>query len=120
MWLFSKVKKFIQTHFTFSVLNHRKQIGKQRTQLLNTQQKLWVYFSITPLFIFFEKIKSRNSYTEQKCRNSVVLKLSTTIPERIERKNVQKDLNQNDYSLFVPYSLINKKKRSHLFFFHTN
>ena len=117
MWFFSKVKKFIQAYFIFSILKHRRQIHKQRVHFLNNRQKLWFYFSLIPFFVFFEKVKVNNPYAERQRKNSFVIRPLTNIPKRIKGKYIQRNINQNNYLFPIPYRLINKKKRSN-FFFH--
>lgn len=122
MWLFSKVKNFIQINFTFFfTLNHWAQVNKKRIQqILNGQQKLWVYFSLIPLFVFFEKAKVSNPYGKRKCKSFFKFKPLATIPKRIKGKKIRKHIDWDNCIFFVPFHLnINKKKRRFFFFFYT-
>lgn len=117
MWLFFKVKKLIQTHFTFSILKHRKQMHKRRVQFLDSRQRIWVYFSLIPLFIFFEKAKTANPYDRNRSKSFLIFKPSINVPKRVERKYIRKSVDQNNYIFSVSCRLINKKKKEVTSFF---
>jgi hypothetical protein len=120
MWLFSKVKNFIQINFAFfSILNYWTQINKKRIQqVLNSQQKLWAYFSLIPLFfVFFEKVKASNPYNKK--RSFFKVKPLINIPERVESKKTRKCIDRHNCTFSVPSHLnVNKKKKEGLSFFY--
>jgi hypothetical protein len=122
MWLFSKVKNFIQINFAFfSILNYWTQINKKRIQqVLNSQQKLWAYFSLIPLFfVFFEKVKASNPYNKK--RSFFKVKPLINIPKRVKSKKTRKCIDRHNCIFFVPSHLnINKKKRRAFFFLYTS
>jgi hypothetical protein len=120
MWFFSKVKNFVQINFTFFfTLNYWAQVNKKRVQqILNGQQKLWVYLSLIPLFVFLEKAKVSNPCGERKCESFSKFKPLTVIPERIEGKKIRKRIDWDNRTFSVPFHLnVNKKKEEGPSFF---